>query len=331
MIILSSKVNKSNIINLFKLEQSSLSSIIDIQKGYNKQIMTFNKNFFGNVNTSKNISDDFSLFLVNNSSTMQKITTNIKDVESLLNVIDNLIISSKTIEYKDLVDKVNKYNESYKKVTKKIFDKDVEIQNFIYSMYNIDISDYMDLSSNKVSDGINALSQIEKAKETETKNQKAKKKATLTKLQENTLIISEISKNVILPYKQSDLRKILRNNSDKYSSLSEIVDTLYTKPIKYYKHSARSRFKEAYNLVVNKEHGRKRDALSLASELMFNYNLHPAIISACGNLNELDIYLSCLEYNELEDFHFFNIKYESYPVIRKKKSKDNLIISTDNI
>ena len=49
--------------------------------------------------------------------------------------------------------------------------------------------------------------------------------------------------------------------------------------------------------------------------------LHPAIISACRSINELDVYLDCLEKNELEDFKIFNIKYELYPILAKQSNK----------
>lgn len=53
-------------------------------------------------------------------------------------------------------------------------------------------------------------------------------------------------------------------------------------------------------------------------ELLFNYNLHPAIISACKNIDELDIYLDYLENNETDKFNCFNIKFEIAPSISKK-------------
>ena len=53
-------------------------------------------------------------------------------------------------------------------------------------------------------------------------------------------------------------------------------------------------------------------------ELFINYNLHPAIITACNSLNELDIYLACLEDDTLEDFKFFSIKYEIAPIASSK-------------
>ena len=56
-------------------------------------------------------------------------------------------------------------------------------------------------------------------------------------------------------------------------------------------------------------------------ELFGNYNLHPAVISACKNLDELDIYLACLEDNSLNDFTFFNVKFEVPPAKQSKKIK----------
>ena len=71
-----------------------------------------------------------------------------------------------------------------------------------------------------------------------------------------------------------------------------------------------ARFKEAYKLVKNREKASVFKALALGFELFGNYSLHPAIITACNSLDELDIYLACLDENDLDDFKFFNIKYE---------------------
>ena len=57
-------------------------------------------------------------------------------------------------------------------------------------------------------------------------------------------------------------------------------------------------------------------ALDLGLELMFKHELNPIIISACRNLDELDIYLDCLDKNELFDFNCFNIKFEVTPNIK---------------
>lgn len=127
---------------------------------------------------------------------------------------------------------------------------------------------------------------------------------------ENTLVISETQKKVILPYDLNTVNAILEKNNTECHSVQDVIDKFYTKPISYYKVSPISRFKEAYKLVTEREKGSKLKALSLAFELFGNYNLHPAVITSCNSIDELDIYLACLEENTLEDFHFFDIKYE---------------------
>ena len=77
--------------------------------------------------------------------------------------------------------------------------------------------------------------------------------------------------------------------------------------------SSKSRFKEAYNLMRKKEKASVFDSLSLATEVIFNSSLNPAVITACNNLDQLDVYLDCLSSNELDKFNLFNIKYEILP------------------
>ncbi len=101
----------------------------------------------------------------------------------------------------------------------------------------------------------------------------------------------------------------------------EIINEEYTLPLVYYKHIALCRFKEAMNLALHIEKLSYLKALSLAIECLTNYNLHPAIITACKSIDELDIYLSCLEDNQLDDFKIFDIKYEMLPKVSKPQSK----------
>lgn len=133
-------------------------------------------------------------------------------------------------------------------------------------------------------------------------------------LKEKTLIISLTDKKVVLPFIKEDIEEILNNSNDKYANIQEIIDDLYTIPMHYYSNPSFSRFKEAFKLVREREHSSFKDAIELGLEVFAYSSLHPAIITACKNLNEFDVYLSCLEYNELEDFHFFNIEYISPPL-----------------
>ena len=132
----------------------------------------------------------------------------------------------------------------------------------------------------------------------------------------HTLIISEEEGKVYLPYTKEDVKKQIANN--KGAKISEVIENNYVLPIDKYKNSIKARFREGYNLMYKKEGKSKRSAIMLGIELMFETNLHPAIISACKNLEELDIYLDCLDDNELEKFSCFKIIYKSLPKIRKK-------------
>lgn len=127
-----------------------------------------------------------------------------------------------------------------------------------------------------------------------------------------TLLISEIQNKVVLPYTISELQQVLNNNNN-YKSLQDVIDNVYTIPIDRYKNSFKSRFKETYNLMRKKENSSIWDSIELALELSFNNLLNPAIITACKNLDELDVYLDCLSSNELDKFNLFNIKYEILP------------------
>lgn len=134
----------------------------------------------------------------------------------------------------------------------------------------------------------------------------------------NTLIISEKYQKAYLPFKIDEVHKIFENSNGKYKTIQEVVNDLYILPLKRFNNSSISRFREAYNLIRNKEHGSIFQAISLGLELIFKYELNPIIISACKNLDELDIYLNCLEENELYDFDCFEIKFEVSPQLQNK-------------
>lgn len=139
----------------------------------------------------------------------------------------------------------------------------------------------------------------------------------------DTLIVSEKDQKAYLPYKYGDIEKIYNENKDKYSSLRDVIDKEYVLPLNRFRHSISSRFRETINLVLHKENKSIFKALDLAFELMFEYKLNPIIIAACRNLEELDIYLDCLEEDELFDFRCFKIKFEVTPKVYTREKKPN--------
>lgn len=129
---------------------------------------------------------------------------------------------------------------------------------------------------------------------------------------ENTLIISEISKTVLLPYKKSDLD----NLNDKLIDKNDFIKKKYIVPIEKYNSPILSRFREAFKLMRNIEKKSIIEAIDLGIELSLNSKLHPAIISACRSLDELDIYLDYLDNNQTDKFDCFYIKFEIAPLLK---------------
>lgn len=322
MIKLNSKTNQSNVMKLINIEVTSVTASLDSQKAFSKQILVFLKSFIGNVEVDSIFADNVNKFISDSSFYLSKINSNITLYNNLLEILDNIKFNCPSIEYSTTVSKITQYNKKFDTSTAKILKNNVDIEKFIHSMSSLDISEYISI------DNLDILTNADSADTGSTIVQEPKKatrkKKDTVSLNENTLTISETSGLVTLPYKVADLKKALRNEPEKYASLSDVILSQYTVPLRDYRFSAISRFKEAYKLVINKEHGSKKEALSLATELLTNYNLHPAVITACKNLNELDVYLSCLEFNELEDFHFFKIVYEALPVMVKKNKKEVL-------
>lgn len=150
-------------------------------------------------------------------------------------------------------------------------------------------------------------------------NKEEVKKQNNDNLLENTLIISELSGKVVLPYTINKLNKIKEQNTD-YENIYEIIEKEFTIPLSHYKYVPISRFKEGMQLALKRSNLNYLKALSLGAELLVNYNLHPAIITACKNIDELDVYLSCLEDDQLDKFNLFDIKFEMLPQASKNKT-----------
>lgn len=237
-------------------------------------------------NMTEDIFNDFTKYMINIKN----------NIELFYSLKDKLHSLENEKEEKKLEDIVSDYNNTYTLSINKIFSSNLEIKNFIKKL----------IATNK-SNGI-VLNNVRTVNTTNS-------------YLEKTLIISEISKVVILPYTLHELNGKLENSSD-YKNIDEIINKEYTLPLVYYKHSAISRFKEAMDLALHKEKLSYLKALSLALEMLTNYNLHPAIITACKNMDELDVYLSCLEDNQLDDFQLFDIKYEMLPKVVKQNKEE---------
>ena len=205
--------------------------------------------------------------------------------------------------------KENKKTEKIETVVENI--EDAKVTENTEKQKNIeDLKDILEDLKNTLSNlGVN-ISQLEVSLASNKEIQEVNKSDEMT--DSNTLLISETQSKVVLPYKIEDVKKIL-NENPKYETLQDVINVEYTLPIDKYKNSSKSRFKEAYNLMRKKEKASIFDSLSVATEMTFNNLLNPAIITACQNLDQLDVYLDCLSSNELDKFNYFKVKYEILP------------------
>lgn len=269
--------SKSVIVNAVKLEMKDINGDITAQNSYKKQLIAYLREYTCSIDYQETdtVYDDVSSI----ASYFKKCDYNIHLLERLLATLLDLKVNLYQNTISKSLDAIKNYNDNY-------------------------VLDYesINLNSDKIKAFINTGSSL--------LSEPVKEKEYI----ENTLVISQESGKVILPYCLDNIYEFLKNN-DAYISVDDVIDKIFTRPLKYYKNQPVARFKEAYKLVIDREKGTKKEALDLAFELAFNSHLHPAVITACKSLDELDIYLSCLEYNELDDFHFFKVQFKVAPAL----------------
>ena len=301
--------NKENTLKLISIEKSSLNATLNIQKNLNKQILTFMKNFIGNIQIEFDTNNAVYKYIDKSTNALNKSNKNLSHLENLIKKLESIYIDLQNcVSECEVKEKIEEYNKIFTKVINNIYINTSFIEKFIYDISLINLSE---LLSNKDCNSTNASNSNSLVVEASELN---------NSFLENTLIISDIKGKIVLPYKLEKIKEILFDKSKKYSSIEDVIEKEYTIPIKNYKMASVARFREAYKLIIKKEHGSRFKAFSLASELFFNYNLHPAIITACNSLDELDIYLACLDDNTLDDFKYFNIKYEIAPILSNNKN-----------
>lgn len=242
---------------------------------------------------------------VNENNTTQKYAGEVTDM--LNNISSNIDISSKTMSL------VRKFLARNNKLYLALKDTN-QVPEKEYNQYQMAKQKYFDEIMSNYKTLMSFIKKYQHLLKDPNEHIKKMLENLPDKFSENTLVISEKEGKVFLPYTMKQINCCLVENPTFYSSVEDVINDVFTVPLKNYRHSSVSRFTEAYKLIREKEDGSIKDALDLACEVAFNYNLHPAVITACSNLNELDIYLACLEYNELKDFRYFNVVFDVAPL-----------------
>lgn len=305
-------VNDTNELkNSIETEKEFFNYNLKSQENFKSIILNYMQNFSNSTNninlTCTNCITDF---LDKTKDSLNLCNENISNLEKLSCELENLAKSSENND-ENLKEKIDTFNSNYNASNK------IVLQNTI-----------------KIEDCLNFISKESELKFSSTNNEKTEniqvqnialdeKKEVSTiiydpiKYSENTLVVSETSQNVTLPYKLSEINEIIKNEPNKYSSVDDVITKKYTLPLKTFKNPTVSRFKQGFKLMREKEHSSFRAAFDLGMELVFDSNLHPAIIPACSNLEELDKYLYYMEKEETDKFDKFNIVFECPPTVKK--------------
>lgn len=267
------------------------------------------------INILINKDDIFSISILNETYEI------VADFDGISVLSENLHISTPKNNF--FVRVGNKYIEIHNKKDNFILNtnfEDIEFANAINNIafakknnkIELNIKEAFKLSSvnNKIE-----LSMLNKAIADLSSTQTPENKEESSICDNKTLLISEETQKVYLPYTIEDVMKKLKS-SEEYQTVQEVVDKEYTLPLSTFKMPIISRFKEAYRFMRTKENSSVYAAVDLALELMFNSNLNPAVIRAAKDLKELNIYLDCLYENEVEKFDCFKIVYKVLPKIK---------------
>lgn len=289
----------TNAFDIFSIELNNLKVVNEFQNNLRNNVLAFMEQIASAINELVDVDPSTNIFNFLKSARKSLEASNVN-----LGLLNNL--SSIAEEYKnsnnDLLKLINDYNDSYINTFRVINKNNVFITDFIDVMMNFSKIEFP--ASVKVST-INT--DINTPVSSSNKNDL-----------ENILIVSEVENKAFLPYTFEDLNAELNNSPHLYSSIDDVIEKKYTVSLDLYKNSSVARFREAFRLV-KKSNGSLKDAFDLSLELFFKYDLNPVIITACRNLDELDVYLSCLDDNELDKFFCFEIIYNIAPTVVKKK------------
>ena len=310
---------------LLEEEKLFLENRKNSQSNYKSIILQYINNFIDFNSVDIDSTSSVLKFLENLKDCLEFCSINISNIETIIVNFDKVISAVQSNE-SNVEEVINNYNKTYSELNKIIMKNTLDIEKCILSIAEKSELKFSNKNSEKNAeesatkkeeDNKPIIKNTEKEKSAENSDDSQTSSDNTKEYKENTLIISETSHKVFLPYYLSDLEEILKENPEKYSSFDDLINQKYTIPISHYKNPFVSRFKEAFKLMRNKEKSSIIDAFELGTELMFESNLYPAIITACKNLDELDIYLDYLDSGETDKFKCFNIEFELPPALIK--------------
>lgn len=289
------------------------SNELYLLQNFESNLVTLNLKIAEQENKSNEVKCLFDTLLKTNS--VSRIDTK-KDYSKEINKISE--------EFNHNVEKLNSLksllidiNSDFISLSRKGFTSDgtsanlKEKINSYFSIYE-QIKNDIALSDVKIDSFVKEINYLDSSNPTETVIEEPNKEG----IQSNdTLIISEKDNKVFLPYTVSEIESYMEKYPKEYKSLEYVINKEFILPLDYYtKHPSLARFREAYSLIRDREAKSVFDALKYALSVMFEYDLNPAIISACKTEEALNLYIECLENKDLSKFNLFKIEFRLNPL-----------------
>lgn len=211
----------------------------------------------------------------------------------------------------DLRKKIEEYSEKNEETKSQIVLNDIKIQNFINKKitptFSVNVNLYKENKKTPITAEINEREMNETVLN-ELENSEVKENS-------NVLLVSEKSKKVFLPYTKNEIIAYLEQYPNQYKTFKSVVEEEYILPLDLFvKHTVIARFRESYSLIRDRESKSIIEALKYAMDMMFKYELNPAIIAACKTQEQLERYIECLNKKRLEEFKDFEIIFEINPI-----------------
>lgn len=302
---------KNDLIDNLKAERNSIKEIANLYTNKKINVLSITTNIIElGDSIDKNKSEKFYEIVSLLREWIEKLVS-IQELISILekNLIETISLYDKSLEnnFDEIKANLVEYNKQRDELSHKI----LEFETLNTTVLNSSIALSLDVShknKKKKKKLISIPDTIE--------NQETTRIVDFESCDNNTLVVSEKEQKAYLPFFYSKIKEIYENSNYIYETLQDVVDNLYVIPLGKFKNSAISRFRETFYLVKNKEKASISKAIDLGLELMFKYELNPIVIAACRNLDELDIYLDCLEDNQVHEFPCFEIKFEVMPQLK---------------
>jgi len=296
----------------FAEELDSIQKKIKLQENTRELCFSYIKKITDYINQANNFQNELKLTEILKALNDMSIYVS-TNLELLIELKQKLYNLDKASTDREMAIKVEQYNLFHMNVFNRLDDSDMQFQKFnslILDNYAFVIHTNEEKKEEIKSSTVDLNYGFVNTKNVET----------VEPLDNNVLRINEKDQKAYLPYKYSDIERMLnsrRKHKGKYKTAQDVINNVYTVPFSAFRFPMISRFRETFNLIM-KEKKDLKDAIFTGVEVMGYHELNPIIIRACQNIKEFDIYLDCLFENELDQFTCFEIKFEVAPIAQKR-------------